>query len=200
MIKLGITGGVGSGKSRVLEFLREQGAAVYEADQIGKEIQQPGEECFDQIVATFGKEILDENGFLNRKVLGGIVFADEKKLAKLNSIVHPMVNQKIEEFMRMEEERGTRVFVLESALLHLEVYRKMLDEIWYIYVRERVRRERLRSSRDYTDEKISSIFSSQPAEGIYFAISSRMIDNEGDFEKTKRELTDAYAELLAAKE
>lgn len=93
---LGVTGGVGAGKSTVLSYLKDcYGAYILEADKIGHQVQQPGEPCFDQIVAAFGDEILDEDGRIDRGRLGAIVYADREKLIRLNRIVHPAVKARI---------------------------------------------------------------------------------------------------------
>ncbi|MCD7955915.1 MAG: dephospho-CoA kinase [Lachnospiraceae bacterium] len=93
---LGITGGVGAGKSTVLSYLKERyGACLLEADRIGHQVQQPGEPCFDQIVAAFGKEILQDGGAIDRRRLGNIVYADREKMVRLNQIVHPAVKERI---------------------------------------------------------------------------------------------------------
>lgn len=196
MKKIGITGGVGSGKSLVLTFLEDTyHAVVYQADLIAHEVQKPGEDCYKEVVRVFGEEILNEDGTINRGILGGIVFADPEKLQKLNEIVHPAVEQRIREFIEKEEAAGTEVFVLEAALLHKPVYREMLDEIWYIHVKDEVRRERLKESRGYSDEKITSMFASQPEEDVFRRLCDRVIENSGEMKETCRQLREAFAAI-----
>lgn len=192
MRKIGITGGVGCGKSKVLDFLKEDlHARVYQADILAHEVQAPGTECCREVAEQFGELVLRADGSIDREILGSIVFADKEKLLRLNRIVHPAVNRKIEELIKMEEQRGTSLFVLEAALLTEKVYRDMLDEIWYIYAEPDVRRERLRLSRGYTEEKIDAMFASQVSEEVYRDWCDRVIDNSGSFEKTKEEITHA---------
>lgn len=189
MRKIGITGGVGSGKSRVLEDLRERfGAAVYEADQIAKEIQSAGTDCFSRIVEAFGTAILLENGELDRKKLGSIVFSDQEALKRLNGIVHPAVIQEIRRLEEMESKKGTDVFILEAALLTEPVYREILDEIWYVYVPVPVRMERLSQSRGYTQAQTESMIASQPSEEEFRACTTAVIENGGSFEETQRQI------------
>lgn len=189
MRKLGITGGVGSGKSLVLAHLEETyQAAVYQADLLAHQVQLPGEDCYQKVKACFGDEILQTNGEIDRRKLGSIVFADREKLKILNEIVHPAVNQKIRELIEAEEKKGTKIFVLEAALLTEKIYREMLDEIWYIHVEEPVRRQRLKASRGYSDERIDSMLVSQPAEEVFYASCSKVIENSGDFADTKRQI------------
>lgn len=196
MKKIGITGGVGSGKSKVLEYLAEiEGASIYQADILAHEVQSPGTECHKKIWEYFGTDILNMDGTLNRKKLGQIVFSDNEKLLALNAIVHPAVEARILELISQEEEKGCEYFVLEAALLHTPFYRNLLDEIWYIHVTEAVRRERLKSSRNYSDEKITSMIQSQPSECIFNEISHRIIENSGDFEWTEKQLDEAIRKI-----
>ena len=191
MRKIGITGGVGSGKSKVLEYLGSiAGVVVYQADFIARNLQMPGQKCYEAIVAHFGRKILNEDQTIDRKRLSELVFRDKEELQILNPLVHPAVNQRIEELIREEEKKGTNLFVLEAALLTEDVYRQMLDEIWYVYAEKSVRRERLRSSRNYTDEKITSMINAQPSEERFRTFCDKMIDNTDDFEKTKKQIDD----------
>ena len=187
---IGITGGVGSGKSRVLEYLKDAyGAVVCQMDETARELQRKGTRCFDRIVEAFGAEILDDKGELDRAALGGIVFADEEKLAQLNGIVHPEVIRKVEQDIRSKAEEGRKLYVVEAALLP-DVGKELCDELWYIYADENVRRERLKASRGYTDDKISQMIASQPEEERFRSSCSVVIDNSGDFEDTKKQIGD----------
>ena len=106
MRKIGITGGIGSGKSKVLDFLSVvRGAVICQSDLVAHQVQLPGEKCYQKVVETFGKEILNPDGTIDRKILGRIVFDQPEKLQKLNAIVHPAVNEKIREEM---QKAGTR--------------------------------------------------------------------------------------------
>ena len=98
---IGITGGVGSGKSRVLEYLKDAyGAVICQMDETARALQKKGTRCFERIVEAFGTGILDGQGELDRAALGSIVFADEEKLARLNGIVHPEVICQVERDIR----------------------------------------------------------------------------------------------------
>lgn len=185
---LGITGGVGSGKSRVLSYLEaEYGAAVCQMDETARILQQRGTRCFERIVEMFGEGILDEGGGLDRAALGDIVFASPEKLSQLNKIVHPEVIRQVEREIRESEKQGRRLYVVEAALLP-DTGKELCDELWYVYADENVRRERLKASRGYTDEKISRMIASQPREERFRSLCSVVIDNSGDFEDTKKQI------------
>lgn len=185
---LGITGGVGSGKSEVLNFLREQyGAFVCQMDETAKTLQKKGTGCFEQIVETFGRDIVAADGELDRKKLGSVVFQDPDGLRALNRIVHPAVIRSVSQEIEQKRKEGKPLFVVEAALLP-DVGADLCDEIWYIYVKENVRRERLKKSRGYTDRQIDRMMASQPSEQKFRDCSSAVIDNSGPFEDTKMQI------------
>lgn len=182
---IGITGGVGSGKSRVLAYLETKYKAVIcQADHVAWKLQEPGQKCYTQITDCFGEKILNQDKTINRNKLGQIVFSDHKKLLQLNQIMHPAVKKYIVELIEHEKEKGTIYFIIEAALLLEEHYNLLCDELWYIYCDEKVRRERLKMNRNYTDEKIDSIMASQLPEEIFQRECQIVIDNSGEFEDT----------------
>ncbi len=187
---LGITGGVGSGKSEVIKYLREAyQAAVCQMDETARTLQRKGTKCFDRIVECFGTDMVGEDGELDRKKLGACVFSDAEKLKALNSIVHPEVMEWVRADIGRHRMAGTRLYVVEAALLP-DVGYDLCDEMWYIYTSEEVRRERLRESRGYTDKKITDMMASQPGEETFRRACSAVIDNSGSFEHTKRQIGD----------
>lgn len=187
---IGITGGVGSGKSRVLAYLEEAyGAVICQMDETARSLQKKGTRCFERIVEVFGHEILDAQGELDRAALGSIVFASEEKLAQLNGIVHPEVIRHVAKDIQSKEAQGRSLYVVEAALLP-DVGKELCDELWYIYADESVRRERLKASREYTDEKISQMIASQPQEERFRSTCSVVIDNSGSFEDTMKQIGD----------
>lgn len=186
---LGITGGVGSGKSEVLRYLQEEyHAVVTQLDEVAKELQRSGQECFCQIVEAFGTEVVGEEGELNRERLGAIVFADTERLQTLNEIVHPEVKRWVEEDISRREQEGIPLYVIEAALLPTAGYDTICEEMWYIYTEESVRRKRLKASRGYTEEKITQMIQSQPQEDLFRAECKAVIDNSGSFEDTKKQI------------
>ena len=185
MRKIGITGGVGAGKSTVLAYLEKMPeTSVYQADLIAYELQLPGQMCYDKIIGHFGREILKDDGFIDRNRLASLIFSNDSERMALNALVHPAVNRKIEALIEKETQKGTKVFFLEAALLTEEYYRTILDEIWYIYATEAVRRERLRQTRYYSEEKITGIMQAQESEEEFRKKCDIVIDNSGAFADT----------------
>lgn len=186
---IGITGGVGCGKSEVLVWLQsEYGAVVTQLDEVAKNLQKSGQECFDQIVALFGTEILQEDGELNRAGLAEAVFRDQEKLSGLNAIVHPKVKEWVQNDIAKKREGQIGLYVIEAALLPTAGYEEICDEIWYIYADETVRRNRLKAARGYTEEKISQMIAAQPTEQVFRQYCKYVIDNSGSFENTKKQI------------
>jgi dephospho-CoA kinase len=180
---IGITGGVGSGKSRVLHILEtEYQAYIIEADRLAHKLMEPGEAAYQDILSVFGRDILAEDGSIDRKRFGDMVFGDEKKLACLNGIVHPAVKREIvRQIAEKKAEGSTEFFVIEAALLLQDGYREICDEIWFVQVDREERIKRLMKQRSYTEEKCAAIFDSQPGDDYYRQGSDIVIDNNGDF-------------------
>lgn len=192
---LGITGGVGAGKSTILAYLEQKhGARIIQADQVAFQLQQPGGVCFGEMVALFGKEILDADGRIDRGMLASVVFADSELLEKLNGIVHPAVKKRIVTEIEKERRRGKlSLFVIEAALLLEDHYDLVCDEIWYIHTAPEVRRKRLMESRGYSEEKVHRIMENQLGEQAYREKCQVVIDNSCDqvecaYEQIDREL------------
>ena len=186
---LGVTGGVGAGKSTVLKYLEEAyGACVIQADQVGHEVMEPGETAYEKILRYFGPQILSEDLRIDRGILGAIVFADPDKLKALNAIVHPAVKKEILRRIAWAEAEGKACAVVEAALFLEEKYDAFCGETWYIYTKEDERRRRLRESRGYTDERIGQIFGNQKSHEEFVSRCTYVIDNNGTAEDTCRQI------------
>lgn len=176
---IGITGGVGAGKSCILNFLKENyNCEIALADDIAKEMYFPGNACFESLIELLGKEVLDEEGNLDKKKMAAMIYADESLLGRVNDIVHPAVREEIfRRFAQAKSEERVDFFFLEAALLIETGYKPFLDELWFVYVEKEKRYARLRESRGYTDEKIASILSNQLSDEEFIENSDFVIDN-----------------------
>ena len=159
---IGITGGVGAGKSSVLALLKEMCSCdIIQADLVARNIYHSGNIGFKKVVDIFGEQIVGEDGEINRPLLADIIFKNPNKRIVLNSIIHPLVKQEIINQINNHKIAGDVDYCfVEAALLIEDHYDIFMDEIWYIYVSEDERRKRLAASRGYSDEKISGIFKS----------------------------------------
>jgi len=179
---IGITGGVGAGKSTVLSVLESIcKCCVIKADDVAKELMMPGNKGFDQVVDIFGENILDDNGTIDRALLADIIFKNPNKRMVLNSIIHPLTKRTIIDIINNHKISGDVDYCfVEAALLLDDHYEVFMDEIWYISASEEVRRERLKASRGYSDEKISNIFESQLKHEEFIDRTDKIIDNSKD--------------------
>lgn len=185
---IGITGGVGSGKSRVTYYISDLiGAPVFEADRVGHEVMEPGTSCHEQIVQAFGKGILAEDGSIDRKALGAVVFGDAEKIETLNGIIHPAVYEATKTFLAKADAEGRRAVLMEAALPTKE-FLSFCDEVWYVYAERSVRVERLMENRGYTRERCEEIMAKQPSEDAFRELSCVVIDNSFGWEETADEV------------
>ncbi|MBO5093012.1 MAG: dephospho-CoA kinase [Lachnospiraceae bacterium] len=179
---IGITGGVGCGKTKLLQYMKEHyNCRILMADDAAGRLQEPGEVCYEKIVALLGKEILQEDGHICKARMAERIFADKELLAAVNAVVHPAVRDYIVREIEAERTRGSvDFFFLEAALLIECGYETVVDEMWYIYAKEAVRRKRLKEGRAYSDEKIDGILRSQLPEHVYREHCRVVIDNSGE--------------------
>ncbi len=179
---LGITGGVGAGKSTVLEYLEERySARVIQCDEAAKQLQEPGGLCYEPMVRLFGPQVLLADGSFDRKKIADLVFSDRELREKLNGIVHPGVKRYVTKEMEKARSSGqVSLLVIEAALLLEERYDLLCDEIWYIHTREEARRRRLKASRGYSDEKINRIMAAQKPDEYFREHCQFVVDNSSD--------------------
>lgn len=191
---IGITGGVGAGKSEVLDYLAaNHNCRVIKADQAAHQLEEPGEACFEPLIALLGNEILDAAGTIDRRKMAARIFADSALLQKVNDIVHPAVKQYLLSEIAREKESGKRDFLfIEAALLIEEGYAGIVDELWYIRADGDTRRRRLKESRGYPDEKIDAILKSQLSDEAFLKHCGVVIENNGAlvsvYEQIEKEL------------
>ena len=198
MLIIGITGGVGAGKSSVLQYMEEQyRCRVVLADDVGNRVKLPGEICYNRLVELLGRDILDEKGYIDKLKMAEAIFSDKDLLAQVNSIIHPAVEEYILSQIQTEKENGNvDFFFVEAALLIECGYGRHVDELWYIFASEEVRRSRLKASRSYSDEKISAIMQGQLAEEEFRKNCTVVIDNSGDFSDTKKQIDKLLGDRL----
>lgn len=175
---LGITGGVGSGKSTVLAYLKEKwGASCVLCDDIGRRLQEKGGSCYAFMTEMFGPSCLHEDGSLDRAAIAAQVFAAPTLLERVNSVIHPAVRREVERLAEEERQRGTKLFVIEAALLLEADFARMCDCVWYIYADAESRMVRLARNRGYSRERAQKIMSAQRPDSFYRERCGRVIDN-----------------------
>ena len=202
MKTIGITGGVGCGKSAVIKYIEDNyNARIIFADNLAYELESPGHECYDDIVALLGKEILSEDGCIDKRAMAAKIFTDQDLLLKVNGIIHPAVKRYILQAIEDEKAAGKYdLFVLEAALLIEEKYYEILDELWYVRCDEDIRRERLKVTRGYSDEKIDKIMSTQCDDETFLKHCVHVIDNNGSLEEAYSQVDFYLSDITALEE
>lgn len=199
---IGIVGGVGVGKSSVLRILaQDHGAFLIEADAVGHDLMRRGGTIYEKEVACFGREILGEDGEIDRKKLGAIVFSDPEKLSTLNAIAHPAIREEIGRRIRERQANPSALvhiplIVVEAALPEEAGMLEFCDVIWAVTAPRKTRIERLMASRGYTREKCLEIMANQRSEEDFLALADAVIDNGGTHEKTAQQIAALVAKYL----
>lgn len=199
---VGITGGVGAGKSQILDYLsRSVDCRIIIADQIAHALEEPGENCYRQLVALLGQEVLAEDGRIDKNKMAARIFGESELLWQVNRIVHPAVKTYITEAISEAKLKGKPEYIfIEAALLIEDGYEKIVDEMWYIHTDEEVRRKRLRQSRGYSDEKIDRIMQGQLSEEEFYRHCPVVIENSGTLEDVYRQIDKKLGEDLCQKQ
>ncbi len=194
---IGITGGIGCGKSAVLDLAaRHFDIYIIMADEVAHRLMEPGAAAYEQVTELFGDSILRQDGTIDRSVLAGIVFGNKNKRIVLNSIIHPLVKKEIiDTITRLKAEDRYRCIFVEAALLIEDHYDVFCDELWYVYAPEQLRRRRLAENRGYSRDRIDSIFKSQLPEEAFRQACSQVIDNSKTLDDTLSQLTQLVKSL-----
>ena len=189
MIKVGLTGGIGTGKSLVSDILNKLGAHVISGDALGHEAYLPGTKGFDQVVGAFGEEIVGDDGFVDRKKLGPIVFSDPANLDLLNSIMHPLIYEMIKD--RMKDVSGVPLVVVEAAVLIEANWQDLFDEIWVVTSDQEIVISRLAERNNLSRNDAIPRIQSQMSQDERITHAHVEIDNSGtilDLEKAVKDI------------
>ena len=178
MILIGLTGGIGCGKSEVSRLLEKRGAVIVDADLIVRELQQPGGEIFLRMVEMFGEKVVATDGSLNRAAVANEVFKDADLLKKLNSLIHPVVRRVMNE--RVESHRATDKIVILDIPLLVENPREGLDGVLVVDLDPQIAIERIVSQRNMSIDDAKARVSAQSTREQRLAIADHVVDNSGD--------------------
>ncbi|MDL4820598.1 dephospho-CoA kinase [Actinomadura opuntiae] len=193
MLKVGLTGGIGSGKSEVSARLDRRGAVVIDADKIAREVVEPGTPGLAAVVAEFGEDVLLPSGALDREKVGRIVFADPDRLAALNAIVHPLVGERMQELM--DAAPADAIVVYDVPLLAENGLAGMYDAVVVVDAPEETQLDRLTSRRGMTEEDARARMANQATREQRRAVATHVIDNSGTLDDLKSQV-DALWETL----
>lgn len=185
MMVLGLTGGVGAGKSRILElFSKEYGAQVIQADLVARMLEEPGQPGYIGLVRLFGDEILNADGTLDRKGFAERIFANPEACKRVNALIHPLTWNEIKRQIR---ESSAKLVVVEAALFD-ERSRDVCQYLLYVDTKEEIRIRRLMENRGYTRGKCLDIMKNQADRRRFLELSDFVIDNSDTLEKSRQQI------------
>ena len=188
---IGLTGGIGSGKSTVSQFLAELGAVILDADKIGHELYQPDTATWRELVKTFGSGILAENNTIDRKKLGAIVFSNAAELKQLNAIIHPRITKLLKQRIDDYRRKGTKLIVLDAPVLFEANAKSLVEEVWVVVSDEMNVITRAAARTGLKEEQIKARIRSQLSNEERINRAQVVIHNDGtkaDLQKKVKEL------------
>jgi dephospho-CoA kinase len=198
MLRVGLTGGIATGKTTVASMLRDRDVPVLDADPLGHELLEPGQAAYEETVAAFGPEVLDAGGKVSRAKLGGIIFADAQKRARLNQILHPRILDILQKwFAALDEPEGPEFAVVEAALIVEAGYNRNLDKLIVCWCRPEQQLERL-TLRGLSMEEVQQRIGAQMPPDEKRKLADEAIDCSGSIEETQQQVNRAVEKLKLA--
>ena len=191
---IGLTGGVGSGKSTVAAILHDLGADIVDADEASHAVYAPGTPGFDAVVTEFGAEYV-RDGQIDRTRLGRLVFDDADARRRLNAIVHPLVRDWMAERTREAAERGARVVIQDVPLLYENGLEDLFSSVVLVYVPEEVQLERLVQGRAIEEDRARAMIAAQMPIDAKRRRAHHVIDNSGTREETRRQVEEMWSQM-----
>ena len=194
---IGLTGGISSGKSTVSAMLAQLGAVIVDSDKIAREIVEPGQPAWQEIVAAFGEVCLLPGGDLNRKMLGDMIFADKNKRRLLDEITHPHIRNAAQQALDAAERRGAKVAVLDAPLLIEVGWQFMVQAVWVVYVDREKQVDRLMRRDHMTYSQALDRIGSQMSLCDKLSYADIIIDNNKDLAATQQQVIAAWQGIAA---
>ena len=199
MRKIGLTGGIGAGKSAVSRLLRAKGAVIIDADEAAHAVVEPGERGLEQVCRAFGADMCGTDGRLDRKKLASVVFADKAALEKLNGILHPLIREWMQKKAQDAVQQDPDVLLVYDVPLLIEngLYREM-DQVWVVTVPEDIRVERIMLRDHCTREAALARIANQMPEAEKKKYADVLVDNSGDREQLAVRVERCYQSFCGA--
>lgn len=191
---LGLTGGIASGKSTVSQIFKQLDVPIIDADQIAREVVLPGTKVLELIKDAFGQNIIDQNGQLDRKTLGSIIFQDQKKREQLNGILHPLILNRISYLTDELKRDGHPLIVLDIPLLYEINFEKELDSVMVVYVSEETQLERLMNRDEIEEKEARRKIETQMSLDHKAIKADYVINNNGSLEETTEQVKQWYGQ------
>jgi dephospho-CoA kinase len=188
---LGLTGGIGSGKSMVAQMFARLGAVVIDADQVAREVVEPGQPALQEIAAAFGPDVLSADGRLDRPKLAEIIFADPVERAKLDAITHPRIRTRMNELIKARRS-GPGVVIVDIPLLYENERRTRVEKVIVVWVDPQTQQRRIRQRDGLSAEAAHQRIAAQMPLEAKRARADHVIDNSGTREDTRRQVEAVY--------
>ncbi len=195
MITIGITGTIGSGKSTVAGIMHELGAAVINADEVGHEVYLPGTSGWDEVVDTFGRDVLAPDLTIDRNKLGELVFNSPEALSSLDAIMRPIILEEVRSRLAELRSKGIRVAVLEAALLIEAGWEGLVDEVWVTTAPLEVIMERMAAKKRWTPEQVRQRIAAQNTVAQQLKSADMVIDTDKPLPELKAEVSQIFLRL-----
>ncbi len=192
MFVIGLTGGIGTGKTQVSEILASLGATIINADLVGHEAYLPNTQTWADVVSAFGREVVSESGEIDRRKLGGVVFSDADALKRLNSIMHPRIFQMIRDRIDGLGREGVSNVVVEAALLIEADWTSLADQVWVVTSDEGDVVNRLLGRSNLAEESIRARIASQMPQAERLTHADVIITNDGDLRQLESRVRQAW--------
>ena len=199
MFVIGLTGGIGTGKTQVSDILASLGATIINADQVGHEAYLPNTRTWHEVVAAFGRGVLSESGEIDRGKLGGVVFSDPDALKRLNSITHPRIFEMIRERIDSLGGDGAGLVVVEAALLIEANWTPLVDQVWVVTSEESDVVARLVSRNNLSEDSIRARIASQMPQAERVTHAHVIINNDGGLSQLRSRVQKAWQEGAQAR-
>ena len=197
MIVIGLTGGIGSGKSTVSQLLADLGAYVLDADKVGHLAYEPNTQTWREVLDTFGDDLAQENGEIDRRKLGGIVFGDPSAMKKLTDIMWPRIYDMVGERIEEQKKLGTKMMVVEAAVLLEAEWTPLVDQVWVTVSSEESVIRRLQERNGMTEEQTRSRMNSQMSSEERKKHADVVIHNDSGLEELKAAVEEQWQGLGA---
>jgi dephospho-CoA kinase len=188
---LGLTGGIGSGKSMVAQTFAQLGAVVIDADQLAREVVEPGQPALQEIATAFGRDVLLSDGRLDRSKLAGIIFADPAERARLDAITHPRIRARMDEEIKARRS-GPGVLIVDIPLLYENARTHSVERVIVVWVDPQTQLRRIRRRDGLSAEAARQRIAAQMPLDAKRARADHVIDNSGSREDTRRQVEAIY--------
>lgn len=197
---IGVTGGIGSGKSTVSKILRDLGVKVIDADKISREVVNKGSKAYNEIVISFGPDVLDENDDINRKKLAEIVFNNEEGLKKLENITHKYIIEEIyKKISEIKSEGSSDIIVLDVPIPVKHGFLDLVDRVWVVTANKELRIERIMARSGDTYEEVLARIDSQLKDEEYLKIADDVLINDNGIEELEKNVAKLYIKTISSR-